>query len=414
MELTDYLAVVRRHWRIWVASTVLGLVAGAAVLQLTPPTYEATARVFVSVSPSIPSSAQFVNQRVKSYPQVALSQAVLGTVIEKLDLDLTARELRARVSADNPADTSQVEVSVSGRDPEEAAAIANEVAEQLTEVVQDLETPASGNRPVTLTVSDPAAVPVQPVAPVALFVLALGLCLGLFPGLAAAVIYSRMDSRLHTESDVRRAWGPDRSLDLLVVRSGRAGRSPLTGDPATGLARRLELAAEGRPIRIALVSPAPDGSHTARRLGEDVATQLVARGISAAVADLDVSGPVPDQQHARVRLEVGDPLAPLRVWREIAVRDDGVVLVLPRGRVQDAELREVRDILRDAGIEPLAVVLTTGARVRGSGTPAPEEDEPSGQGTLPVELRNTGGHDGSLNGDRRAVPDSKRTLQRRS
>ncbi|OMQ14433.1 hypothetical protein A7K94_0216665, partial [Modestobacter sp. VKM Ac-2676] len=183
MELTDYLTVLRRHWRVWVATTLVGLALAVLHLVVTPSTYEASARVFVSVSPSIPNSAQFASQRIKSYPQVAVSRSVLAPVAGELDLGLDTRELLARVSASNPVDTSQVVVTVRGTSPEENATIANAVAQQLTEVVEDLETPSSGDRPVTLTVSDPAVAPVGPVAPVALHALALGLAAGLFPGL---------------------------------------------------------------------------------------------------------------------------------------------------------------------------------------------------------------------------------------
>ena len=247
MEFTEYLAVLRRHWRIWVGCTAVALVLAAVVLETTPRTYEATARVFVSASPSISNSAQFVNQRAKSYPAVAVSEAVLGPVIERLGLDTTAAELRSRVTADNPVDTSQVQVTTTGSDPDEVAAISNAVAEELAEVVEELETPASGNRPVTLTVNDPATAPTRAVTPVPLDVLGLGLIAGLFVGLAAAVLRSRLDTRLYTEDEVRTAWGTDEEIDLLAPRRGRAGQSALTGRPAAALRAQARTRRRGPP-----------------------------------------------------------------------------------------------------------------------------------------------------------------------
>lgn len=389
MELTEYLAVLRRHWRIWVGCTAIALLVAAVVLQLTPRTYEATARVFVSASPSISNSAQFVNQRAKSYPAVAVSQAVLGPVIERLGLDETSAELRARVSADNPVDTSQVQVTTTGTDAEEAAAISNAVAEQLAGVVEELETPASGNRPVTLTVNDPATVPTRAVAPVGLYVLGLGLIAGLFVGIAAAVVRSRLDTRLYSEDAVRRTWGEDENIDLLAPRRGRARQSALTGRPAAALARRLELAAEERPIRVAILSPSPDELRAARALADEVAVELRGREMPTTVTGTGLAGAPLIDERPHVRLEITDPLAPLRFWRDVASRYDGVVIVLPRGRVDEAELREVRGILRNAGITPLAVVLT--GRLRrpaasvGATAPAAAAPLPS----LPAELRTT-------------------------
>jgi len=357
MELTEYLAVLRRHWRIWIGLTLISLLLAAVALETSPRTYQATARVFVAASPTISNSAQFVNQRAKSYPAVAESQAVLGPVIEKLGLDLTSAQLRALVSADNPVDTSQVEITTTGPDPEQAATISNAVAEQMAQVVEDLETPPSGDRPVTLTVNDPATAPTKAVSPVAAYVLGLGLLAGLFIGLAAAVVRSRLDTRLYSELDIRRAWGQDDDVDVLLPPRGRARQSALTGRPAAALARRLELAAEDRPIRVAVLSPAPEELRAARGLAEEVAVELRGREMPTTVAGPGLAGAPLVDERPHIRLEVTDPLAPLRFWRDVASRYEGVVIVLPRGRVDAAELHEVRTILRNAGIRPLSLVL---------------------------------------------------------
>ncbi|MFW3170532.1 YveK family protein [Geodermatophilus sp. CPCC 206100] len=366
MELRDYVAALRRQWAVWVGATVLGAVLGAVVVTATPSTYEATARVFVSVSPSIPNSAGFVQQRIKSYPDVVASESVLAPVIDDLDLEESLGQLRDRVRATNPADTSQVEITVSGRDPQESADIADAVAEHLTVVVEELETPASGNAPVRLTVTDPAATPTTAVAPVPLFVIGLGLLLGLFLGLAAAVVRSRTDPGVHTSEDVRAAWGAD--VEVLTRQPGRAGRSELAGSPVTVLARRLELRAEEAPVRAALLCPAAEEVPAIRSLAEELAAELEHRGVDA--------GP---SGGARVHLEVADPLAPARGWRERADRGDTVVLVLPAGRVAAAELREMRTILSAAGIDPLAIALVP----RHGGSPA-QPDAPAPADPAPV------------------------------
>ncbi|MGY1808992.1 YveK family protein [Blastococcus sp. SYSU D00669] len=358
MELRDYLAAIRRYWLTWVGVTLLGVALGVTAFQLTPRTYEATARVFVSVSPAIPNSAQFVDQRVKSYPDIAESAAVLRPVIGQLGLDESLDELQARVSADVPVETSQVQVTVSGADPREAAQIANAVADQLTTVVEDLETPSSGNRPVTLTVSDPASAPREPVSPVALYDVGLGLAVGLFLGLALAVVRSRMDTTVRSEEDVRRAWGHEPGLEVLVPRRGRARRSALTGNPAAELARRLEFTAEERRVRIVLLSPSPAESSAPRALAEGVAAELRGRGVKATVSDVEGSTRLVADDGPGVLITVAEPLAPLSFWRSVAEHYDGVVLVAAAGRVDAAELHEMRVLLRATSVETLAVVVT--------------------------------------------------------
>jgi capsular polysaccharide biosynthesis protein len=358
MELRDYLAALRRYWAIWVGATLVGALAALLVFAQTPKTYEATSTVFVSVSPSIPNSASFVQQRVKSYPEIVTSEAVLAPVLADLDLDVSLANLRSRVSATNPADTTQLFVTVSGPDPEEAAAIANAVADRFADVVETLETPSSGEEPVHLTVADPAVAPTSPASPVLLYLLALGVVAGLLLGLAVAIVRSRMDTALHSEDDVRRAWGNDDAApEFLAQPTGRARRSALTGQAATTLARRLELRAEEGPVRVVLLSPSPSEKRATRTFAEQVTAVLGSRGIDATVTGPEsVTGAVSDDG-SRVRLHVADPLSPLGVWKRVAERYDGVVLVVAAGQVDGHELREMRGILRSAGIAPLAVAL---------------------------------------------------------
>ncbi|MCW2579085.1 MAG: Capsular exopolysaccharide family [Blastococcus sp.] len=364
MELSEYLAAIRRYWTTWVGILVVCLLLAALALQVLPRTYSATAQVFVSASPSIPNSAQYVNQRVKSYPDVVVSAPVLRPVIEELGLTEPFSSLRGRVSADVPADTSQVRVTVTGTDPEEAAAIANAIAEQVTEVVPDLETPRSGDRPVTLTVSDPATAPTVPSSPVTRNILGLGLAIGLFLGLAAAVVRSRISTTVHDQAGIRRAWGAEPVPDVLG-RRGR-GRTP-AGRASRTLARRLELIAEHQPVRVAFACPSAGQRPATAAFAAEVAAELIGRGVPASVSD--ELGPPPGPDTAGVALLVAAPDAPLAFWRQVAELCAGVVVVVPPDVVDETELCELRLLLEATGARPLAVVLVPAAARHAARTP---------------------------------------------
>jgi capsular polysaccharide biosynthesis protein len=353
MELKDYVAVLRRYWPTWVGITVAGLLIALAVVQLSPRTYQATAQVFVASSASS-SSPQFVAQRVKSYPDVAVSAAVLGPAGEQLADHPSLRELRGQVSATNPADTSQINIVATSSDPETAAATANAVAEQFTGVVEGLEKPANGDSPVTLTVTNPATAPTGPVSPQALYVFALGLMVGLFFGLAAAIVRSRVDTAVHDEAGVRRAWGPE-PVQVLTTPRRKARPGRLAGRPAAVLARRLEVLADSGQARVSFLAPSPGEQPAASALAGEVAAELDRLEVSSAVA-----GPAgrPGAPLPRVAIEIAEPLASLRAWRSLAASTDGVVLVVPTGRVLDGELQAMASLLREADLVPLAVVLT--------------------------------------------------------
>jgi capsular polysaccharide biosynthesis protein len=369
MEFKDYLAALRRHWPSWVVTTVLGLLIAAQFLHLSTPTYEARAQVFVASSST--GTSQFVSQRVKSYPDVAVSRAVLGPVMDRLNLDAPFAEVRQHVTASNPVDTSQILITATSEYPAQAADLANAVAEEFTKVVEELERTDSGPSPVSLTVTDPAIEPTSPSGASSLYVLTLGFVVGLLLGMALAIVRSRMSTALYDEPAIRAAWGEDESVHVLTAPSGRARRSPLAGRPASALARRLELMAEERPVRVLLLSPTP--APTARRAVLEFATEVVdelkVRGVLAATAGYDPETTDPDADtDARVRIDVGNPMAPLRVWRRVAQDCDGVVLVVRSGRVVAADLHELRSVLRTVAIRPLAVVLAS--RQRGRWAPA--------------------------------------------
>ena len=374
VELRDYGVALRRHWKTGVGLALACLLAAVVVVLATPPTYRATAQVFVASSGEGTSGAQFVNQRVTSYPDVARSRAVLDPVIESLGLDESFADLRARVEATNPLETSQIDIAVTGRDAVEAARVADAVAEEFGTVVEQLERPVGGPSPVDLTVTNPATVPTSPASPQTGLLIGLALVVGLALGAAAAVVRSRVDGRLHSAEDVRAAWGGSDDVPVLARPAGRARRSALVGEPVDVLARRLEALAQDRPVSVALVSPSPDLAPWS--LVEELAPRLRAADVPTAVADPAgddaAAGPV------RVRLSVVSPLLAVHDWHRLAGTTDVVVAVAP-GQAQRADLTELGTILTGAGIRPLALVLTRirsgGAApqpvARTEGTPAP-------------------------------------------
>jgi capsular polysaccharide biosynthesis protein len=368
MELQDYGMALRRHWRAAVGVTLACLLAALVVVLATPATYRATAQVFVASTGEGTSGSQFVNQRVKSYPDVARSRAVLGPVIRDLGLGESFADLRARVEATNPVETSQIDIAVSGHDAQQATDIANAVAEEFGGVVELLEHPAGGTSPVDLTVTNPATVPSSPDSPQVTLLLGLGLVVGLALGAATAVVRSRMDTTVHGPDDLGTAWGEGDLPPLLARPSGHARRSPLVGRPATGLARRIEALAEDRPVRVLLLSPSPSPALVPGAFADEVAQELRTRGVTTTVTgpaeDPTRLPAVPPEGSARVRLVLGSSLLTRRAWKQVAEDFDGVVPVVAPGRVERAEVAELRSILAGAGIRSLAVVLSAVARRR--------------------------------------------------
>lgn len=207
MELQDYLRVVRKRWRIITAVTGLALAAALAVVLLTPKTYQATARLFVSTSTAsstaeLAAGSTFSQAQVTSYADILTTPKVLDPVVTQLQLPVTAGDLANSVRATVPADTSIIAVSATDRDPQRASEVANAIAEQFTKTVGDLETVDGGQVPVKVTVVESAQGIGEQVRPRPARDLGLGLVLGLLLGFGLALLRDRLDTSVRSARDV--------------------------------------------------------------------------------------------------------------------------------------------------------------------------------------------------------------------
>ncbi|HZJ84009.1 MAG TPA: Wzz/FepE/Etk N-terminal domain-containing protein [Syntrophomonadaceae bacterium] len=74
-----------------------------------------------------------------SYNELAYSTIILKNTIEKLDLDIRARELRKMINTEKPKDQANVQITVTDKDPELAAQIANTLAGELIIYINETE-----------------------------------------------------------------------------------------------------------------------------------------------------------------------------------------------------------------------------------------------------------------------------------
>lgn len=196
MELIDYLRMLVRRWR-WVLSLALvGLTLGATYIAVTPPTYEASASLYVGNGGGAAgdagddlSKSRFILERMDSYAALVDTPQVTRAVDEQLRLDGEPGDVAGKLSADVRSDTVVLDVVARDGQPDVAASIANVAAARLGAVIQLVEAPGTGAAsPVKVTVTQPADAPGTPVSPDTRLALALGLAAGLGAGLLAAAL----------------------------------------------------------------------------------------------------------------------------------------------------------------------------------------------------------------------------------
>lgn len=133
IDLGEVWAVIRQ--KIWVI-LAMGLIGAAIVFcfskYLITPIYSSTAHMLVLTKETTLSSLadlQMGTQLTKDYSELIQSPPVLEETITDLKLDLTYKELKERITIENPEDTRILEITVEDADPEMAQKIVNKLSE---------------------------------------------------------------------------------------------------------------------------------------------------------------------------------------------------------------------------------------------------------------------------------------------
>ena len=303
MELSEYVQTLRKRWLVIVTMAILGGGAAFLVSSTTTPTYRATTKVFVSLSAGesvtdLVQGSNYTQDVVRSYAQLISMPAVLGPVIERLDLDLTPRELARSVSADAPLDTVILEISVTSTSPTDAALIANAIAEQLAETVDDVSPNAAGaQETVVVNIVSPAEPPAFASSPNTRLMTATGLVGGGGLGAALAIGITLLDTRVRSSRDIARISDEPVLGAVPRVRSAEMSRPALLSDPHSARSeayRRLQtnlryLDASGPISSIVVTSAVPREGKSSTAL--NLALAIAEKGQRVLLIDADLRRP---------------------------------------------------------------------------------------------------------------------------
>lgn len=341
----DGSAAVRR-WILVVVAGLLGVGIAAFTTAARTSHYRASTWLFFSVSGAstigdLAQGATYTENLVPAFVAVATTEAVLDPVNQQLGLHLPDSKLAAMVHPKAVMGTVLMYISADGSSPQQAAAIANAVAAQLSRTVAQLS-PAvtrSGAKQMSATVVAPAQLPRLPLAAggkKTRYVEGLlgGLLLGIFlarllEGPRALVRDERGISKVSdapvlgrieyarrrplllgdTEGHAGEAFRALRA-NVFALRPSRACAIVITasshGEGATTTAINLALVAAETGLRVLLVEADLRHPSTARAVGlPDVAglAQLVAGGGALAATVQTLPG------HAVDMLAAGGSLA---------------------------------------------------------------------------------------------------------
>jgi capsular exopolysaccharide synthesis family protein len=305
LTLRQYVEVVRARWHLVIAGVLLGLLAAVTVTLSTPPQYESDVTIHLSARPA-PGDAsgaadrgELAAQRIPTYFEVIIGERMATEVARALGPDVSPLDVAARISATRPQDTVLLTATVTDPSPEQAARIANLVADLVVDLSAELERPTGSAVPplVTAQVFEPAEVPTEPALPRPWVNLALGALLGVLGGLGLALLRHRTDTSVRSGEQIRTITGvpvlgavaaePAISRAPLIVQHEPVGRN---AEAFRRLRTNLQFADVGRERAVWLVtSPTPGDDKTA--IVGNLAAVMADAGSRVLVVEADLRRP---------------------------------------------------------------------------------------------------------------------------
>lgn len=142
IDLLELLMVLKRKlWLILLMAFLGGGIAGAFSKFVLIPQYNSSAMLYIlSKETTLTSLAdlQIGSQLTKDYAVIVTSRPVLEEVINRLNLDITYKELREKITIDNPKDTRILTLTVQDPDPQLAKMIVDQVAATASDYIGDI------------------------------------------------------------------------------------------------------------------------------------------------------------------------------------------------------------------------------------------------------------------------------------
>lgn len=210
MDFIGTVNLVKSNKLIFALSFVSSLFFASYINASTTPMYKSVAQVFVSTpmaasdAGALLSGSSFSQQRVKSYAEIVNSALILDPVIQNLGLQVTAKDLAKIITAQVPADTVLLNISALDSNPQRAADIANEVAEQFSVAVESIEEPLtniSGNL-VSVSIAKKAIPADSPSSPKKTVNLIISAIFGLLLGFGISHLKRSLNTTVTSEGDL--------------------------------------------------------------------------------------------------------------------------------------------------------------------------------------------------------------------
>jgi len=213
MSVQDLLKLLRARWVIVFVTALVTVLGTMAYTLLQTPLYQASTRLFVSTTSGTSAvdlyqGSRYSQERVLSYTELLKGETLANRTIDRLDLNMNADDLKAKVTAKSKPDTVLITVSVLDDSPVRARDIANALSDEFVVIARELETPNPGASPdARVVVEQRASIPRKPLTPKPVRNFALSIALGALLGIGLALLRDQLDNTIKTPQILEQITG---------------------------------------------------------------------------------------------------------------------------------------------------------------------------------------------------------------
>ncbi|MBT2678810.1 capsular biosynthesis protein [Bacillus sp. ISL-35] len=209
ISLKELMQTLRKRVNLILVITLISvLISGIISFFFLTPIYQASTQLLVNQTKSDQSSynvgeVQTNLQLINTYNVIIKNAAILELVSKELDLDMSAEELKGKITVQSEQNSQVINIIVQDPDAKRAADIANKTAEIFKE--ENIKIFKIDN--VNILAKAKVGEKQSPVKPKPLLNIAIALVVGLMAGVGLAFLLEYLDNTIKTEQDIEKILG---------------------------------------------------------------------------------------------------------------------------------------------------------------------------------------------------------------
>lgn len=203
ISLKQLINLIRKNILPIIVCAAIGLFGAFGISKFViPKTYVSTVKLYVSTPQTNQSSALDINSLnyaqkiVDTYIEMLQTNNFYQKIIDKANLNYTVEKVKSMVKFSTLKDTEVFQAQVSSNSPDEAKAVADQIATLAPDTISQLKDSAS------LKVVDSATLPDKASSPNVMLNSVIGFLLGMIFSVVIVLIRDILDVRVKNEDDI--------------------------------------------------------------------------------------------------------------------------------------------------------------------------------------------------------------------